>query len=555
MARQGDGQVVVPPTLQALLAARLDQLEPVERSVLERGAVEGEIFHRGAVQALVRDGSVTPRLASLIRKHLIRPDNSRLPDDDAFRFRHLLIRDAAYESIPKGMRAELHERFAIWLEERGTDLVELDELLGHHLEQAARYKRDLGRSDPVLAERAGERLAAAGRRALWRDDRRAAAVLLERALTLIQPIRLDVHLELDLASALSVDERNAAATAEAAAQRAREAGDRVGEALARTVAAAHRSEFAVDPAIDELEALARAALPLLERVEDHAGLVHCWWALRTVAHFRCRNEECAHAAEQAIRHAHLAGQADTHLFGLPIALVVGPRPADEALRALDTVLLENPHPYVVLNRAILVGMLGRFGEARSIAQEASRRLRELTGDESLVQNTLAEIAIIEGDHDSAVRYLRGWCDFLEAHGLRARLSTFAPRLGRELCALGRYDEAEALAQLGRNLGDEQDLMTQMIWRQVQARVHADRGEHAEAEALAREAVAIAERTDGLNWQGDALSDLAEVLEAAGRTDEAAAALEEALERYERKKNLAMVAQVRPRLKELRAGVT
>ena len=131
------------------------------------------------------------------------------------------------------------------------------------------------------------------------------------------------------------------------------------------------------------------------------------------------------------------------------------------------------------------------------------------------------------------------------------LSTYAPQLGRSLCALGRYDEAEPLAQLGRELGDEQDVVTQMLWRQVQALVHAYRGEHAEAERLAREAVTIAERTDGLNYQGDAFCDLAEVLAAAGRTDEAAEALEQALDRYERKKNLAMVAQVQPKLEALR----
>src|SRR5204862_7562035 len=92
MAVAGEGEVVVPPTLQAVLAARLDQLESEDRSVLERGAVAGEIFHRGAVQALSDGRQVTPRLASLVRKNLIRPDRAQLPGDDAFRFRHLLIR-------------------------------------------------------------------------------------------------------------------------------------------------------------------------------------------------------------------------------------------------------------------------------------------------------------------------------------------------------------------------------------------------------------------------------------------------------------------------------
>src|SRR3989442_10139504 len=182
MAGQGDGVVTVPPTLRALLGARLDQLETAERRVLERGAVEGEVFHRGAVQALApEETEVTPRLAALVRRQLIRPDRAQFAREDGFRFRHLLIRDAAYDALPKASRAELHERFAAWLEQRGEELVELDEILGYHLEQAAHYRQELGQADPTLAERAGARLAAAGRRALWRGDDRAAERLPLRA--------------------------------------------------------------------------------------------------------------------------------------------------------------------------------------------------------------------------------------------------------------------------------------------------------------------------------------------------------------------------------------
>ena len=145
MTEEAGGEVVVPPTLRGLLAARLDQLETPERSVLERGAIEGEIFHRGAVQALApEETQVTPRLAALVRKELIRPDRSQLAGEDGFRFRHLLIRDAAYDSLPKATRAELHERFATWLEEHGAELVELDEILGYHLERACQYRTELG---------------------------------------------------------------------------------------------------------------------------------------------------------------------------------------------------------------------------------------------------------------------------------------------------------------------------------------------------------------------------------------------------------------------------
>jgi class 3 adenylate cyclase/tetratricopeptide (TPR) repeat protein len=552
MAAASEGEFVVPPTLQAVLAARLDQLESVERSVLERGAVEGEIFHRGAVQALSDGSQVTPRLASLVRKNLIRSDKAQLPGDDAFRFRHLLIRDAAYGALSKATRARLHERFSAWLEERGGDLVELDEILGFHLEQAARYRAELGQPDPELAERAGARLAGAGRRALSRDDFPAAAPLLERALALTRPLRVDVHLELELADAHQQVPREQAAIAEQAAKQARESGDRVGEALALVVAAEARAHFTVAPAVDELERLARAALPLLEQAEDHAGLARVWFSLSDVANFRGRYDEWLEAAERAFRYFRLEGRQPIRLALLGKALVLGPRPADDALQRLDSVLPANPLPEALLYRAELIAMLGRFEEAWATARAAGERARELGGAvEADLQ--LGRIATLAQDNASAVDYLRRACDMLENRGSRDMLSTYAPLLGRSLCAFGRYDDAEPLAQLGRELGGEQDAVTQTLWRQVQARVHAHRDEHAEAERLAREAVAITERTDALNFQGDALCDLAEVLAAAGRSDEAAESLEQALERYERKKNLAMLAQVRPQLEALRGA--
>jgi class 3 adenylate cyclase len=152
LAMSGErADVDVPPTLKALLAARVDQLDEAERLVLERGAVEGEVFHRGAVQALATDEQVTAPLTALVRHELIRPDRALFPGEDGFRFRHLLIRDAAYDALPKSVRSELHARFADWLVERGAEIVELDEIAGYHLEQAVRYKAELGREDPALS--------------------------------------------------------------------------------------------------------------------------------------------------------------------------------------------------------------------------------------------------------------------------------------------------------------------------------------------------------------------------------------------------------------------
>jgi class 3 adenylate cyclase/tetratricopeptide (TPR) repeat protein len=547
----GPDEVTVPPTIQALLAARLDQLDLEERNVLERGAVEGRVFHRGAVQAL-SDGmaQLSGRLVALVRKELVQPEPTLVPGDEAYRFRHILIRDAAYDALPKAVRAELHERFAAWLEESHADLVELDEIVGHHLTQAARYKQELGRPDEALAERAGERVAIAGRRALWRGDNRAAASLLESALELLRPTRLDVALELDLATAQPTPPE-AIAVAEAAAKRALATGDSAGEAVARVETAFQRF-LAGQAWVDELEELALVALPLLEETGDHAGLVHVWAALGYgVANARGRYAEWEQAAEQALRHARIAGQRPSHLFSLELTLVFGPTPADEAVRKLDAVLPEVPHPYPLLFRSHLLAMLGRFDEAWPSAHAASDRMQQLTGATGGGEYALAEIAALAGDHEYATRHLQQFCDFLTEYGQSALLVTFAPALGRSLCALGRYDEAEPQAQLGREQGEEHDVLTQALWRQVQALIDSHRGKHEEAEALAREAVAIIGQTDALNFQAAALYDLAEVLSGAGRADEAVASLVQALHCYERKKNLAAAEHVRQRVAELR----
>ena len=125
-------------------------------------------------------------------------------------------------------------------------------------------------------------------------------------------------------------------------------------------------------------------------------------------------------------------------------------------------------------------------------------------------------------------------------------------LGRQLCAIGEYQEAAQWAS-GPRARRRGDVLGGNVVAPGRGAPPAHRSEYARAEQTAREAVEIIERTDGLNYQGDAYADLADVLMSAGRGDEAAQALEQALERYARKKNLAMVAQVRPRLKELRAA--
>ena len=414
MAGDGEDEVEVPPTLSALLTARLDQLDPSERRIVERGAVEGEIFHRGAVQALSPDEPhVTPRLAALVRRELIRPHPAQLPGDDGFRFRHLLIRDAAYDALPKAVRAELHERFGAWIEEKGA-LVELDEVVGYHFEQAAGYRAELGRPDPALALRAGDRLAAAGQRALDRGDERAAARLLERALMLTRPLRLDVHAELDLAQAHWDDPERAAPIAEDAAVRAGEAGDETGAALARAMGAFHRL-FIAQCSPDELEALLLEARRRLEEAEDHVGLAYVWSALGYgVANARGRADDWAAASEQSLHHSRLAGrQGLARATDLGVALCLGSRPADEALVTVERLLAEMGRPELLLSRAWLLAMLDRGEEARRDADEAYARLREQSSTRWPDWH-LAEISGLAGDHEDASNRLRIVCEWLEA---------------------------------------------------------------------------------------------------------------------------------------------
>ena len=545
-----DAEVEVPPTLKALLAARLDQLNEAERKVLERGSVEGEIFHRGGVQALApEETQVTTRLAALVRRQLVRPDRAQIAGDDGYRFRHLLIRDAAYDALPKAVRADLHARFADWLDEHGNSLVERDEIVGYHLEQAARYRIELGQPDPDLAERAALRLAAAGNRAVDRQDYRTAAALLNRAADLVRPHRTDVALELESVWAGGeFDTHTAVETAEAVAERAEVAGDHSGAMLARALALLGRNYAGEPDATDEVIALCRAALPLEEERDDPRRLALLWEMLASAADFHQRHDDKVEALLQALRYQRLAGYSRS-ATELEWSLIIGPRPAADAMRMMDELADWRPPGSQDGVRAMLLAMLGRLDEAWPLAEARSSHLREVTGDTSRdAYAILSLIATIEGDRERACRYAAEEIRLIAHVAIPA--ATAKGMLARELCYLGRFDEAERLLEEARAVPPPGSGVRVMA-AAAEALLLAQRGEFEQAEALARTAVATAEtRTDTVWWQALTHEDLATVLERAGRIDEAREALERALAAWGRKGCLPCAQRVRDRIDSL-----
>ena len=216
---------------------------------------------------------------------------------------------------------------------------------------------------------------------------------------------------------------------------------------------------------------------------------------------------------------------------------------------------DRPIPFVGIVRATSLAMLGRFEEARACSEDERRRYEEL-GDRVHYALALCNRGLLErlaGEWEAAHAFLENGCDLLDAMGEQGFLSTFVIFRGQAAYELGDLDEASACALKGRSIGAADDIVTQMLWRQVHGKVLARRGEHDEAIRLAREAVRLGEPTDSLEPRADAHCDLAEVLELAGRPAEAAGELARALELYERKGIVVSAARVRERLADLGAG--
>jgi predicted ATPase/class 3 adenylate cyclase len=554
------GEIRVPPTIQALLEARLDGLDREERAVLEPASVIGLVFPEPALLWLAPEAlrpSLPGHLAALDRKQLAHPTASAVAGEASHRFHHLLIRDAAYNGLLKRTRATLHERFVEWADavnaarHRG---LEFEEVLGYHLEQAHRCLAELGPLDDHgldLGTRASERLAAAGRRALARGDMPATANLMHRAaLGLPEGARARPVLFIEAGEAMTQagELADAHRVLEGARGEAEALGDTALTAAARLgLIYLHYLTEGSEPeaAVTDVQ----TAIEILTAAGDQYGLARAWRILTNVHFAGGRYLDATSAARQMIEHARLAGDRALEIRLLPALATcaqLGPTPVPEAIRIVEEVLsgLEGDRKaeaYTLRALANLEAMRGRFAEARTLYRRSRATLEELGWRlDAALTSAIASgpVELLANDSAAAEAELRRDHAALAAMGERNYISTTAAFLAEALYRQGRDDDALAMTEESEAIAAADDVTTQCLWRGVRAKILARRGRHREAEPMAAEAVRIIGAAQDPYSQGYAYLDFAEVLRLAGRAGDALQAVAEATVRFGAKEDVA-----------------
>ena len=561
-------RVAVPASIDALLAARLDLLPPDELTVTESASVIGLEFPREPVDELVPAslGAVTEQLERLEAKGLVRPAAEAA---ETFRFHHIMIRDSAYNRLPKRARSRLHARFAGWAErvnrERDREL-EFQEIVGYHLEQAQRYLAELAPLDEegrYLGRRAAGHLGPAGRRAFARGDMWAAANLLRRAADLLppgEPQRLEFLPDLgealmEIGEFAQAQERLDEAVAAAAAS-----GDTAleADAILTRLLVAHHTVTDLDAWRGEVQREADRLIPQLEEVGAAGVLAKAWRMVAFIHGTACRWQETGDALEHALRNARAAGdprQLARLSASYVMALGEGPTPAPEAIARAEEVLAlglvdRQAEAVAVLALAPLYAMSGDITRGRELGTRAGELLRDL-GATVLAARTSyvsARVELMAGEPAAAESRLRSDYDALTAMDERYFRPIIASLLAKSLYELNRLEEAADLAALTEEIASPDDVEALAVARAVRARLLAADGATDEARALALAAVELVAQTDAPVLRADVRMDAAEAL--AGATDERAALLEEARALYEQKQHLLGLARVEA---ELAAG--
>lgn len=537
------GDVSVPPTVEALLASRIDRLGPAERDLIRCASVLGNRFSVEALLSLLPERarpSAPKHLRALERREFVVP----LPSDAEFAFRHVLVQQAAYRSLTKQDRAAFHERTAIWLQSRPG---ELEENVGYHLEQSFRYHREIG--DPEskardLGHQAGEKLAAAGLRAFGRFDAGGAENLLTRARALLpNGHREKWEVSFRLAEAHETMGRHDDAEA-ILIDLAATAPDDVTRITLELERAWVRLAIGPDPmSMVDLEDLARSALAQPEH--DDATAVLPLFILGEVFRRTGRIAEMESTLRRCLAHADRSTSTRYQLGArrmLATALELGSMPVPQCIDECGKLLMlrgrENGAVLPILGR--LHAMNGEFDLGRRMVGRGEELLRERAQARrplSLVWKRRAEVEVLAGDRDAAEEYLRQAVEMDMAMDVREEASEAAALLARLLFDKGRFDQAGEMAEVSKSQAPAESVTPQALWRSTMAPTLATRGKLEEAFRLGEEAI---DRVPPVmvNLRADLYLDLARTRLAAGQEEAGRGAMDEAIESYRRKGNLA-----------------
>ena len=537
----------VPPTIEAVLAARIDALPDDEVAVIEPASVIGREFPLAAVAEL-RSAEVSPPvLAALVRRQLVAPSSSADALTD-HRFRNLLIRDVVYDGLLKRSRASLHARFANWLVngQGAGRALEIGEIVGYHFEQAYILGAEVSAIDEAATAIgcfASQYLGDAGERAFARGDMPAAANLLERAARTV-PAEARAAALLVQAGDAKVETGQFAEAIERYNE-AEQLAVRVDDAVTAASAALARTSlrYLTGDGVDDAAArdTIAALLRVFETNGDHAGIARCWRLQTSIEMFHCQWGAAQAAAMETIQHAQQAGDTVLEHRILPVLAgfaLYGPTPVDQALRLCDEVLVDagsdvRGRSLIQQYKSHLLALSGDFEEARQLCTLARAGLLEFGWkfDAALVSIHRGPVELMAGDAEAAERHLRVDYDTLTAMGERNYLSTTAYLLGEAVRRQGRQDEALELAAQAAEMAAADDVFTHIGWRMVRLRVLAERGELEAAARLARETLELVMTTDGPYAQAEAFVDLAAILTRTGDREGARAAAQEAAQRF------------------------
>ena len=564
MSEEFADEIVVPPTIRALLEARLDKLAREERATVEPAAVVGVKFPQQAVEALapaLLRPAIGNHLSTLHRKQFIDPADANDPEAD-FRFHHHLVRDTVYNGLLKRTRANLHIEFVRWQDrinaesERG---LEFEEILGYHLEQAHRYLSELGPLDEqgmAIGRDAAARLASAAKRALARGDMHAAANLFKRAIALLpnddaQRIGLLPEFGETLMSLGDF------AQARAVLAEAKLAADRTGNA--RVKASTQLVEmfvrlFSGEPGDWSEETLrtAQDLVPVLERETADDELAMTWRLIVLVHGIAGRYSLASEAAERSTAHARRAGNdrlVAKNSGILSMNALYGPTPVPQAIVQCEQLLADGLSDRqiegaIMCTLAQLRAMNGDLKAARSLCLRGRALLRDL-GQGVFAASTGLDLARIElhgGDLALAEREVRADYAFLAKMGETYFLSTMAALLSRIVRDQGRDDEALEFSKIAEEATAADDIESQALWRSVRAPIIARAGNSALAEELARGALEMVRPTEAPALKADVLAELAAVLHLAGKASEARHVIDEAITLYTSKGNAVSAAR-------------